>query len=225
MYVCLQKHLNFNLMTKNISLILNGVLAVAVGFLYYLHFKSPSNSSTIIENVSDSTYTPAVVIADSEIKQDGIVFVNTDSLLKHYEYYNLAKKNLEARQKRAENSLAATYNALQGEVMQFQKKAQEGAYTQEEGARKEQELMGKQQQFMATKETQMGALVAEEEKMSSELNKKVQDYVKRFSKGKKYQYIFGYTGMSSSILFKNDSLDITLPILKGLNEEYRQSKK
>lgn len=210
-------------MNKNVSLAINIVLILAVGVLYYLHFKSPIVGGEETTEESDSTYTPPVFIPESEIKQEGIVYVNTDTLLKYYDFYKVSIKNLENRQKKAENSLAAAANAIQGEAMEFQKKAQEGGFTQEEGARKEQELMTKQQQFMATKETQMGILVAEEQKISEQLNKKVQDYVKRFSKGKKYQYVLGYTGQTSNVLFKNDSLDITQPVLKGLNDEYRSS--
>ncbi len=211
-------------MAKNLSLTINIVLVIAVGVLYYLHFQG-SSVSTSSEVSTDTTYVPPVLIPESEIKNEGIVFVNTDTLLKYYDFFKASTKSLEARQKRAENSLAASASALQGEVMEFQKKAQEGVFSQEEGARKEQELMSKQQQFMANKETQMGVLVAEEQKISEQLYKKVQDYVKRFSKGKKYQYILGYTGQTSNVLFKNDSLDITQPVLKGLNEEYRNSLK
>ena len=209
-------------MTKNVSLIINCVLIVAVGILYYLHFKPSTTSASSTVVTTDSTSGPALTIPEDQIKKSGIVYVNTDTLLKYYDFYNSAKKSLETRQKKAESSLGASYNAIQSEVMEFQKKAQAGTLTQEEGARKEQELMAKQQQFLATKETQMGALVAEEQKLSEQLNKKVQEYVTRFCKGKDYQFVLGYTGMSSNLLFKNDSLDITQPILKGLNEEYRK---
>ena len=209
-------------MTKNVSLIINCVLIVAVGILYYLHFKPSTTSASSTVVTTDSTSGPALTIPEDQIKKSGIVYVNTDTLLKYYDFYNSAKKSLETRQKKAESSLGASYNAIQSEVMEFQKKAQAGTLTQEEGARKEQELMAKQQQFLATKETQMGTLVAEEQKLSEQLNKKVQEYVTRFCKGKDYQFVLGYTGMSSNLLFKNDSLDITQPILKGLNEEYRK---
>lgn len=209
-------------MTKNVSLIINCVLIVAVGILYYLHFKPSTTSASSTVVTTDSTSGPAITIPEDQIKKSGIVYVNTDTLLKYYDFYNSAKKSLETRQKKAESSLGASYNAIQSEVMEFQKKAQAGTLTQEEGARKEQELMAKQQQFLANKETQMGALVAEEQKLSEQLNKKVQEYVTRFCKGKDYQFVLGYTGMSSNLLFKNDSLDITQPILKGLNEEYRK---
>jgi outer membrane protein len=211
-------------MNKNLSIGLNVVLIIAVGVLYYLHFtQNCCKMSSSDSSVSDSTESAAIFIPESEIKQEGIVFVNTDSLLKNYAFYNAAKKSLEARQKKAENTLEGGYAAFQREAMEFQKKAQEGGYSQEEGARKEQELMAKQQQLVQNKEVQMGALMAEEQKLSEQLNKKVQEYVKKFCKDKNYQYVLGYTGMTSNILFKNDSLDITQPILRGLNEEYKKA--
>lgn len=211
-------------MSKYISLGFNVVLTVAVAVLYYLHFGSKSSSATTVVPASDSTGTPAVIIPESEIKKNGIVFVNTDTLLENYDFYNSSKKSLEARQKKAEASLNSAYNALQQEAMLFQKKAQEGQLTQEEGARKEQELMMKQQELMQNKEKQAGALMEEQQRLSEQLNKKLIDYVRRFSKDKSYTYVLGYTGLSSNILFKNDSLDITRPILNGLNEEYRAKK-
>jgi outer membrane protein len=211
-------------MNKYISIGFNIVLSIAVAVLYYLHFgpssKAPSASTSAFG--SDSVASTAVVIPESEIRQSGIVFVNTDTLLKYYDYYNVAKKNFEARQKKAQTTLTNQYAAFQQEAMAFQKKAQEGGYSPEEGAQKEQELQLRQQQLMQDKETQMSTLMADEQKISEKLYKDVQAYVKRFSHGKTYQYVLGYTGSTSNILFKNDSLDITQPILKGLNEEYRK---
>ena len=207
---------------KYLSLGFNVVLAIAVAVLYYLHFGNKPSSSATSAFGSDSVASPAVVIPESEIRTSGIVFVNTDTLLKYYDYYNVAKKGFESRQKKIQNTLESNIGAFQQEAMMFQKKAQEGGYTPEEGAKKEQELGMRQQQLKQQQEMQMTQLAAEEQKISEQLYKNVQAYVKKFSQGKSYQYIMGYTGSTSNILFKNDSLDVTQPILKGLNEEYRR---
>ena len=56
---------------KNVSLALNAVLIIAVGILYYLHFKQPVETNTI----SEAPKTVATPVAST------IVYVNTDSLL------------------------------------------------------------------------------------------------------------------------------------------------
>lgn len=56
---------------KQASLILNIVLTIAVAFLLYQHFTNKETSTAIISS-SDN---------------NGIVFVNSDSLLSNYEYY------------------------------------------------------------------------------------------------------------------------------------------
>ena len=69
---------------KNLSLILNVVLFVAVGVLYYLHFASnPSSSSGSL------TTGPS---GDLQI-----AFINADSILQKYEYLEVKKKQLEER--------------------------------------------------------------------------------------------------------------------------------
>ena len=71
---------------KNTTLIWNALLPLAVGALFYLHFKGDSAGSSA--SVSDMA------------KGKKIVYVQADSLLKNYEYYkdrlfnnNLLKKN------------------------------------------------------------------------------------------------------------------------------------
>jgi len=59
---------------KNASLILNIVLAIAVAVLYYLHFKGNSTDAT-----------PTAVPTESKGK--AIVYVNVDSLLTKYDFF------------------------------------------------------------------------------------------------------------------------------------------
>ena len=65
-------------MMKNLSLILNAVLIVAVGILFYLHFSSTKS----IEGGQPSTV--RVNTADPGM---GIVYINIDSLLNNYAYF------------------------------------------------------------------------------------------------------------------------------------------
>ena len=55
---------------KNISLILNGVLLVAVAILYYLHFSSSPDSPAASSG------------AAADLK---VAYINSDSVLEHYE--------------------------------------------------------------------------------------------------------------------------------------------
>jgi outer membrane protein len=71
---------------KNISIILNIVLLIAVAVLYYLHF---SGNKTVSAT------------SDSNIPSDiRIAYVNSDSIAKHYDYLKETRNVMEAKTQR-----------------------------------------------------------------------------------------------------------------------------
>ena len=71
---------------KNLSLILNAVLLVAVAVLFYLHFAGTTPSTTT---------SGVAVTGDAKI-----AFIKSDSVLKHYAYLDANKKILEEKTKK-----------------------------------------------------------------------------------------------------------------------------
>ena len=78
-------------MNKNFSFILNIVLVIAVGVLYYLHFSScNTNCSSATGGATDSSaLVKPAVMSPKEIKASKSVYVNLDIL---YEKYDFIKK-------------------------------------------------------------------------------------------------------------------------------------
>ena len=56
--------------------------------------------------------------------------------------------------------------------------------------------------------------------MHDKIMKNVSEYLSQYSEELNYSMIFA-TGNGSSVLYAKDSLNITSPILKGLNEAYK----
>ena len=71
---------------KNLSLILNAILLVAVGVLYYLHFSTGKSSGA-----SESTTAPG------DLK---VAYINADTVLKYYEYLKTTKVKMEEKTKK-----------------------------------------------------------------------------------------------------------------------------
>ena len=94
---------------KNLSLILNIVLLVAVGVLYYLHFKSPKSS------VTGSTANDAVL---SDLK---IAYINADTVLKYYDYLKVNKEQLEAKALKVQQDYQNRAQGLQNEFNAYQR--------------------------------------------------------------------------------------------------------
>ena len=202
---------------KNLSLILNAVLLVAVAILYVLHFSSPAPAVT-----STAPADTTVAYADAGVAAVGpqTVYVNTDTLLTRYEFFKKSKAALEARGRRLENDLAARGRTLESEYMSAQQRAQSGTLTQQEGAQLEQQLVKKQQDLVAYRDKVTQELVTEEQRLNEELNRNISNYLKDYGRDRRYTYVLGYSPGNGSVLYAADSLDITAQVLKGLNDRY-----
>ena len=192
-------------MSKNISFIINGALAIAVAVLYYLHFNSSAGVAA------------APVKAASP--NENIVYVNSDSLLNNYEYYKEIKKTAEENRKKVEADLVRREKAFEKSLNDYQQRA--AAMSNFERQTTEQNLGRQQQELMEYKQGLAEKLSKEEQDMTIMLYDKIADYAKEYSKKTNHKIILAYS-KGAGILFVNDSLDITPEILKGLNEAYEK---
>lgn len=191
-------------MKNNLSIVLNVVLLIAVAILYVLHFinKTDASASTTAEGVS----------SPSDLS---IAYVNSDSLLKNYDYFKeLEKKLLDKRDK-----LNAEYQnraeGLQKEISNFQTTA--GNMTISQARAVEEDLRKKQQNLMMYQDQLGQQLMQEEAQMNSDLYDKVSEYLQEYGSNKNLQIVLTYT-KGSGVLYANDSLDITKEVIVGLNE-------
>jgi outer membrane protein len=189
---------------KNLSLILNGVLIVAVGILYYMHFQEKKSGASF----------------DSK-KPSQIVFVNSDSLLANYAYIIDAKKELDDRHQKAEADFNAKGEAFQNKVKGFQERAK--AMTPDQIQATEKALKDEEEMLMDYKQKLSASLSEKGQEIDDKLFTAIREYLKKNVGGKNYNYVLGYT-KGGGILFANDSLDITQSLLEGLNKEYKEKK-
>jgi outer membrane protein len=198
---------------KNISIAFNGVLAIAVGILFYLHF----SKSSCCKDTS-----PASIAIPKDAKVATIVYVNSDSLLNHYEMYGKMKKQLEAKYKNSETEINNKMRQLQSEVQAYQQKA--ASLTPELRAMNEESLGRKQQELMQHRDELSQQLVGDQQKMTEQIYASIFNYLKEFNQNNQYQFVLGYQ-KGGGILYASESLDITKQIQEGLNKEYNENNK
>jgi outer membrane protein len=193
---------------KNTSIIINVVLGIAVIILYVLHFTGNSTTSSVDGN-SGSMSAEGLSIA----------YVNSDSLLKNYDYF----KDLEKQFTEKRDKLNAEYQnrgmGLQREIENFQATA--GNMTQNQARAVQEDLSKKQQNLMMYQEQLGQQLMQEEARMNTALYDKVAAYLREYGLNKKLQIVLTYT-KGSGVLYANDSLDITNEVMVGLNEAYKK---
>jgi outer membrane protein len=208
---------------KNLSLILNAVLLVAVAVLFYLHFSSCGKCVQTTE-VKDSIVQKAPAeLPEIRTAYGPIAYINFDSLTQQYEFYKQGVKEFESNYKRKEAEFTRKQQEYQESVERYQQLAPQ--MTDDARATREQQLMGQQQELLALRDKLASDLTQKEEQFNKDFLKGIDNYLKELSKKKNYSYVFTYSkGGPASIVFANDSLEITKEVIDGLNKAYKSKK-
>jgi outer membrane protein len=197
---------------KNISLIVNIVLAVALGVLFVLHF---SLRSQVNEAVSHK------VMASGN---SNIVYVNMDSLYAKYNEYVDLKDQLQKKQSKMEGDINNRKTAYERKVVDYQDKAQKGLLLTSERQRIEQQLMAEQQELMQYGQKLQNELAEDSRVLNNKLGNNIIEFLKEYNKDGRFQYVFSHV-YGGNLLYVNDSLDITNDVIEGLNKKYDKEKK
>lgn len=189
---------------KNISLILNAILFVAVAVLYYLHF-SPKTDAVTGENSTNV----------SDLK---IAYINSDSVLKYYEFFNVNKEKLEDKGKKLDQDFRNRAQSLQNDINSYQRNV--GSMTIGQAKAVEEDLGKKQQNLQLYQRSLEQEIMNEQAKMNEDLYARVTAYLKQYGEEKGLQVVLKYDP-SSDLLFGGKSIDITQDVIKGLNEAFK----
>lgn len=198
---------------KNLSLILNIVLLIAVIYLYVDKF-SGNSSETTIASMEES--------GDMALASDlNIAYINSDTLLAKYDYFTEITGILEEKRNSAQAEYSNRAQGLQQEIETFQRTAQ--GMTMAQARAKEEELVQKQQTLQVYEQNLSQELMNEEAKLTNALYDTIADYLATYGKSKNLNIILTYT-KGSGVLYANEGLDITNEAIKGLNERYTANK-
>ncbi|KPK79190.1 MAG: hypothetical protein AMS27_18225 [Bacteroides sp. SM23_62_1] len=197
---------------KNLSLILNGILILAVGVLYYLHFFTGPQKPG--ETKPDST---------RAITGVPIVFINVDTLLNNYDYYQDLRMEMEDKQAELEAQLNSRSKTYERNALDYQDKVNKGLVTRREAAELEQALYQEQQDLLALRDELAMQLAEEEQVRNRRLIDNIMVFLRDYNQNYNYQFIFS-NSFGDNMLFANDSLNITYSVLEGINKKYREEK-
>ena len=200
---------------KNLSLIINVVLAVAVIVLFVLVLGNKSNS------VANQSVTGKNQVTSGKLP---IAYVNVDSLLLHYEFAKESNESLIKKQEDSRLKINTLARQLQNEMGDFQRKLENNAFLSRDRAQQEQTRLQKKQQDLQELDGSLSKqLVQVQQKMSEQLRDTINNFMKEYNKDHKYQLIISNTS-SDNILYAEKAYDITAEVTKLLNERYTAKK-
>jgi outer membrane protein len=198
---------------KHLNTIITGILAVAVAILFVLQFGSgKGKKEPISASKGDST----------GISYEGrIAYFEMDSIEQQYLYIKEVQGKLKQREQAMTGELQGLRNGYLGRIQQLQGKA--STMSQQEGEAAQAEI-NQMERNMQQKEAKLAQELQEQQfKLMQDINKKIEEYMTEYNKEKGFSYIISrQTG--DFIYYKDTTLNITVDVIKGLNERYNAEK-
>jgi outer membrane protein len=165
--------------------------------------------------------TPAA--ATSTAAAPTIVFINADTLLSNYDYYKAEKAKMVTLSQKAQAEITAKGDAFQKKVAAYQKSA--NSLTPAQKAATEKKLATEQQGLQNLSQNTGKQLQDIEASENATLYERINTFLKTYTKTKGYKIVLTYSKSSPSMLYGDDSLDVTKDVLAGLNAEYKAGQK
>jgi len=204
-------------MTK-LSSILNIVLLVAVGVLYYLHFSGskkntlpPTKPSVPAQAVTNGASFPSTAYVDFDSINNNVTFIKQH------------KKELEEEQKQIMTEYQNAYRQQEADKADFLKRG--NSITQQQAEEFQNKWLSKQQEIEGAKQSRGQRLAEKGSKVMDKIQTTIKDFLKEYNTDKNYTYIFATGAGYDYLFYKDSSQNITPEIIHGLNEKMKTKEK
>lgn len=191
--------------------IVNFVLLAALIILYFVVLKSDNNI-------------PAKAMQKASSGNISIAYVNSDSILAHYQLVKQMRDELEKNTTKLESELKNRQTAFEKDAAYFQEQVNKKTISEASAQQVYGSLMEEQQKLYELRERYTSDLAKQEYDMNILLMDSLNNFLARYNTKMNFDYIFSYN-KGGNILRANDSLDITQEVLRLLNEEYEAKNK
>jgi outer membrane protein len=192
---------------KNALFILNGILLLAVGVLFYLHFsdKKPA-AATVVKEGAVNTFSGGFRIA----------YFEADSINNRFEMMKDVRNELSREEDKIKNENARLQKMYADRYTQYQN--QPMSQVQSESASKD--LMQLQESIRGKQQEMDQKFQDQYMRRMQEVKNKIEDFLKDYNKTRGYSYIF--SNMPDFMYYKDTIYNITADLVKGLNSEYKK---
>jgi len=157
-------------------------------------------------------------------KSSGIVYVELDSVIAHFDMAKDKSDQLMEKQKNSEAELNNKSQSFQRDYQDYVSKAQKGLITRATAAEMEQNLQQQQQYLLNLRDQLAGTLSEESAVAQRQILEYIDKYIVEYNKAHNYQYILAKQ-FPGQVLYADPSLDITNAVVEGLNAKYKAEKK
>ncbi len=150
-----------------------------------------------------------------------IAYVDIEVLMKGFEEAKTMEADLKAKQDNLKFSLDSLAFGFQEKVEDYQRKV--GSMTPQMRQQMEQKLGQEQQQIQGQQQQASAMLQQLSQEGLGVLTKKVDSFVAEYAKDKGYTMVLGTNG-KGTVMYADEKLNITEPVLEKLNAAYKKKK-
>lgn len=199
---------------KKMKYILNGFMALALVLMFAQCTDKKANDS--------ESGTQTAVGGPVNMK---IAYVEIDSLLTKYRYWNDLNEMMIQKEENIRTTLNEKAKELDSEMREFQRKLENNGFASRERAEQENlRISQKQRDLQQLQEKLTNELQTENQKNSLQLRDSINSFLKIYNKDKGYSLIISNTGFDN-LLYADKAFNITQEIVDGLNARYTPAKK
>lgn len=191
---------------KNAPLITSIIALLGVILLFINKVSDKNVSSKENENISNN---------------NKIAYVNLDTLVGAYDYYNEMQTKLYQTQNQKGGELDSRYKALQRKAYDISNQVRNNMMTNTKAQKLQQQLAAEEQKIMQDKQKYEMELAEEGQRINLEILDSVKNYLTIYNKDKNFNLIFSNDTLARTILIADDKMNITKEIVDSLNKRYQ----
>ena len=200
---------------KNGLIILNVILLMAVGFLFYVHFDSAKNGAKLQNKTEQKD--PIDSLSQSSCR---IAYFEMDSVAANFEKAKEMQGELEKKEEKMNSEMNRLQNQYQQKYINFQQHGATMTSSQLDAARNE--LGQLDQTIKDTKASMDQDYKTYYVQTQQEILSMIRKFCSEYNKDKKYAIII--SNEPGLVFYKDSTMDITKDLLYGLNKMYGKKK-
>ncbi len=200
---------------KNVSLVLSSLSFLGVVVLFGLFF------STNKKDVTHNNVVPVTNVNNGSLR---VGYLNIDSLEAHYDLLKTKREEFKRRQAQMEAELTRSYQQMQSDAEEIQKKAQSNSLTQSEYESAQKRLMQMEKSLETRKQSLTEEFMKEQDDFNKALKARLDSLIAEYNLGKHFDYVLSYSGSNSALLLVNSQFDITKDVTAAMNATAKEKK-
>lgn len=154
----------------------------------------------------------------------GIVYVELDSVIAHFDMATDKSALLLEKQKNSEAELNSKSQTFERDVRDYQTKASKGLITRATATEIEQNLSKQQESLLSLRDQLASSLNEESLVAQRQILEYINKYLIEYNKGHNYQFILAKQ-FPGQVLYSDPALDITNDVIEGINAKYKAENK